>query len=47
MPGGTRTEIHLDGADTDGAFYLLIDNPPVARPPPPHLLPGRDGGVLP
>ncbi|MCW2979239.1 MAG: hypothetical protein JWO14_966, partial [Solirubrobacterales bacterium] len=32
MPGGTRTEIHLDGTDTSGAFCLLVDNPP--RPSP-------------
>jgi hypothetical protein len=24
MPGGTRTEIHLDGSDTGGAFCLLL-----------------------
>ncbi len=24
MPGGVRTEIHLTGADTDGAFCLLV-----------------------
>lgn len=28
MPGGVRTEIHLTGADTDGAFCLLVDEPP-------------------
>jgi quercetin dioxygenase-like cupin family protein len=28
MPGGVRTEIHLTGADTGGAFCLLVDEPP-------------------
>jgi mannose-6-phosphate isomerase-like protein (cupin superfamily) len=28
MPGGVRTEIHLGGADTGGAFCLLVDHPP-------------------
>ncbi len=28
MPGGVRTEIHLVGAQTGGAFCLLIDHPP-------------------
>jgi mannose-6-phosphate isomerase-like protein (cupin superfamily) len=37
MAGGTRTEIHLDGADTGGAFCLLVDNPPVSWSLPPHL----------
>jgi quercetin dioxygenase-like cupin family protein len=37
MPGGTRTEIHLDGTDTGGAFCLLVDNPPVGWSLPPHL----------
>jgi mannose-6-phosphate isomerase-like protein (cupin superfamily) len=37
MPGGTRTEIHLDGTDTGGAFCLLVDNPPIGWSLPPHL----------
>jgi quercetin dioxygenase-like cupin family protein len=37
MPGGTRTEIHLDGTDTDGAFCLLVDIPPVGWSLPPHI----------
>jgi mannose-6-phosphate isomerase-like protein (cupin superfamily) len=37
MPGGVRTEIHLDGADTGGAFCLLIDHPPAGWSLPPHL----------
>jgi mannose-6-phosphate isomerase-like protein (cupin superfamily) len=37
MPGGTRTEIHLDGTDTDGAFCLLVDDPPVGWSLPPHI----------
>ena len=37
MPGGVRTEIHLDAADTDGAFCLLVDHPPVGWSLPPHL----------
>jgi mannose-6-phosphate isomerase-like protein (cupin superfamily) len=37
MPGGTRTEIHLDGTDTDGAFCLLVDSPPVGWSLPPHI----------
>jgi quercetin dioxygenase-like cupin family protein len=28
MPGGVRTEIHLAGDDTGGAFCLLVDHPP-------------------
>jgi glyoxylate utilization-related uncharacterized protein len=36
MPGGVRTEIHLDGGDTNGAFCLLIDHPPVGWSLPPH-----------
>ena len=27
MPGGVRTEIHLTGDDTGGAFCLLVDHP--------------------
>jgi mannose-6-phosphate isomerase-like protein (cupin superfamily) len=37
MPGGARTEIHLDGDDTDGAFCLIVDNPPAGWALPPHL----------
>jgi len=36
MPGGVRTEIHLTGADTDGAFCLLVDEPPAGWSLPPH-----------
>jgi quercetin dioxygenase-like cupin family protein len=28
MPGGTRTEIHLDASDTGGAFCMIVDHPP-------------------
>ncbi len=37
MPGGVRTEIHLDATDTDGTFCLLVDNPPAGWSLPPHL----------
>jgi mannose-6-phosphate isomerase-like protein (cupin superfamily) len=37
MPGGVRTEIHLDGAATGGAFCLLVDQPPAGWSLPPHL----------
>lgn len=37
MPGGVRTEVHLVGEDTDGAFCLLVDQPPAAWSLPPHL----------
>ncbi len=37
MPGGVRTEIHLTGADTDGAFCLLVDEPPAGWSLPAHL----------
>jgi quercetin dioxygenase-like cupin family protein len=37
MPGGVRTEIHLTGADTGGAFCLLVDQPPVGWSLPRHL----------
>lgn len=37
MPGGVRTEIHLDGHDTGGAFCLLVDQPPAGWSLPPHL----------
>lgn len=36
MPGGVRTEIQLDGADTGGAFCLLVDEPPAGWALPPH-----------
>jgi quercetin dioxygenase-like cupin family protein len=37
MPGGMRTEIHLDRVDTQGAFCLLVDHPPVGWSLPPHV----------
>jgi quercetin dioxygenase-like cupin family protein len=37
MPGGVRTEIHLTGGDTGGAFCLLVDQPPAGRSLPAHL----------
>jgi quercetin dioxygenase-like cupin family protein len=36
MPGGVRTEIHLGGAETDGAFCMLVDHPPPGWSLPPH-----------
>jgi quercetin dioxygenase-like cupin family protein len=36
MPGGVRTEIHLAGEDTAGAFCLLVDHPPSGWSLPPH-----------
>jgi quercetin dioxygenase-like cupin family protein len=36
MPGGVRTEIHATGEDTDGAFCLLVDEPPVGWSLPAH-----------
>lgn len=36
MPGGVRTEIHLAGEDTGGAFCLLVDYPPVGWSLPAH-----------
>jgi quercetin dioxygenase-like cupin family protein len=36
MPGGVRTEIHLDGAQTDGALCLVVDHPPQGWSLPPH-----------
>lgn len=36
MPGGVRTEIHLTGGDTDGAFCLLVDHPPAGWALPAH-----------
>jgi mannose-6-phosphate isomerase-like protein (cupin superfamily) len=37
MPGGVRTEIQLDSADTAGAFCLLVDEPPAGWALPTHL----------
>jgi quercetin dioxygenase-like cupin family protein len=37
MPGGVRTEIRLTGADTGGAFCLLVDEPPAGWSLPPHV----------
>jgi quercetin dioxygenase-like cupin family protein len=37
MPGGVRTEIHLTGADTDGAFCLLVDHPQAGWSLPSHI----------
>jgi quercetin dioxygenase-like cupin family protein len=37
MPGGVRTEIHLTGGDTSGAFCLLVDHPPVGWSLPSHV----------
>lgn len=37
MPGRVRTEIHLRGGDTGGAFCLLVDHPPSGWSLPPHL----------
>ncbi len=36
MPGGVRTEIHVVGEDTAGAFCLLVDHPPAGWSLPPH-----------
>lgn len=36
MPGGVRTEVRLTGADTGGAFCLLVDEPPTGWALPPH-----------
>lgn len=36
MPGGVRTEIHLDTSDTAGAFCLLVDEPPAGWSLPAH-----------
>ncbi len=36
MPGGVRTEIRLSSADTDGAFCLLVDEPPAGWALPAH-----------
>lgn len=37
MPGGVRTELHLDGQQSDGVFCLLVDHPPVGWSLPAHL----------
>jgi mannose-6-phosphate isomerase-like protein (cupin superfamily) len=37
MPGGVRTEIHLDRDDTGGAFCLLVDHPHPGWVLPPHV----------
>lgn len=37
MPGGVRTEIHLDRVDTQGEFCLLVDHPPVGWSLPQHV----------
>lgn len=37
MPGGVRTEVRLTGADTDGAFCLLLDEPPAGWSLPAHI----------
>jgi quercetin dioxygenase-like cupin family protein len=36
MPGGLRTEVHLDGDQTGGAFCMLVDHPPAGWSLPPH-----------
>jgi quercetin dioxygenase-like cupin family protein len=36
MPGRVRTEIHLGGGDTGGAFCMLIDEPPAGWSLPAH-----------
>ncbi|MCW3018819.1 MAG: Cupin domain protein [Solirubrobacterales bacterium] len=36
MPGGVRTEIHLTADDTEGAFCLLVDQPPRGWSLPAH-----------
>lgn len=37
MPGAVRTEVHLQSADTAGAFCLLVDHPPAGWSLPLHL----------
>lgn len=37
MPGGVRTEVHLGGQETNDAFCLLVDYPPVGWSLPSHL----------
>ena len=36
MPGAVRTEVHLRGEDTDGAFCLLVDELPQGWSLPEH-----------
>jgi quercetin dioxygenase-like cupin family protein len=36
LPGGLRTEIHLDGEQTGGTLCLLVDHPPPGWSLPPH-----------
>jgi quercetin dioxygenase-like cupin family protein len=36
MPGGVRTEVHLAGEETGGAFCLLVDHPPAGWSLPAH-----------
>jgi quercetin dioxygenase-like cupin family protein len=36
MPGGVPVEIHLSGEQTEGAFCMLVDHPPVGWSLPPH-----------
>ena len=36
MPGDVRTEIQLHAEDTDGAFCLVVDHPPVGWSLPAH-----------
>lgn len=36
MPGGVRTEIHLVGNETGGAFCLVVDHPPPGWSLPAH-----------
>ena len=42
MPGGVRTEIHLGGADTGGAFCMVVDEPPPGWRLPAHRHGGED-----
>jgi mannose-6-phosphate isomerase-like protein (cupin superfamily) len=37
MPRGVRTEIHLGGTETGGAFCLLLDEPPAGWSLPSHV----------
>lgn len=36
MPGGVRTEIHVPSTATDGAFCLMVDEPPAGWSLPSH-----------